>query len=257
MTSTDAEPGTDPLRQVAQAFTELGAQLGPSAAPGSLQVVVEVAVARIPGARWASITTRDGSAFVSSASTGDAALKADLIQYEMGTGPCVDAIVDQVVYNPDDLRHDDRWPELGRRLADEIGMQSMLSFRLAVDGEAMIGGLNLYSDRLHAFDPDSGAVGLLVATHTAAVVAARDNRQRADNLQKALQSNRDIGVAMGVLMGAHKVTRDQAFDLLRIASQNTNRPLRDLAADVADTGTLDVDVDVAGRRRSRPRSTGR
>jgi hypothetical protein len=34
------------------------------------------------------------------------------------------------------------------------------------------------------------------------------------------------------------VTREQAFDLMRIASQRTNRKLRDIAADVLDTGTL-------------------
>ena len=41
-------------------------------------------------------------------------------------------------------------------------------------------------------------------------------------------------------MTQHKVTREQAFDLLRIASQNTNRKLRDVALDVIDTGTVDV-----------------
>ncbi len=102
----------------------------------------------------------------------------------------------------------------------------------------MIGGLNLYSDRPRAFDADSVGAGLLVATHAAAVVALRDNRDRAEHLQRALQSNRDIGVAIGILMAAHKVTRDQAFDLLRIASQHTNRRLHDIALDVADTGTV-------------------
>jgi AmiR/NasT family two-component response regulator len=54
----------------------------------------------------------------------------------------------------------------------------------------------------------------------------------------ALQSNRDIGAALGVLMARMLVTREQAFDLMRIASQRTNRKLRDIAADVLDTGTL-------------------
>jgi AmiR/NasT family two-component response regulator len=65
-------------------------------------------------------------------------------------------------------------------------------------------------------------------------------RERVDNLERALSSNRDIGTAVGVLVAQHKLTRDQAFDLLRIASQNTNRKLHDVALDVIDTGTVDV-----------------
>jgi AmiR/NasT family two-component response regulator len=47
-------------------------------------------------------------------------------------------------------------------------------------------------------------------------------------------------MAMGILMARHQVTDDQAFDLLRIASQNSNRKLADIARDVCDTGALDV-----------------
>jgi len=41
-------------------------------------------------------------------------------------------------------------------------------------------------------------------------------------------------------MGQHKLTREQAFDLLRIASQNANRKLHEVALDVIDTGAVDV-----------------
>jgi AmiR/NasT family two-component response regulator len=53
-------------------------------------------------------------------------------------------------------------------------------------------------------------------------------------------TNREIGIAMGVLMNAHKITRQQAFDLLRIVSQHTHRKLYEIARDVADTGALDL-----------------
>ena len=242
------ESSGDALRHASKVFAELAGQLGSASDDQSLQVVAEVAAARVTEARWASITTVHGTEFRTSASTDETALRADKIQYEMGTGPCLDAIVDDTVYNPQDLRHDDRWPELGRRLADEVGIGSMLSFRLATDGEQMAGGLNLYSDRPHGFGDESVALGLLLATHAAAIVALRANRARAEGLQEALQSNRDIGVAIGVLMSAYKVTRDEAFNLLRIASQSSNRKLRDIALDVAETGALDLG---AVRRESR------
>ncbi|MCW2597788.1 MAG: hypothetical protein JWP39_3676, partial [Jatrophihabitans sp.] len=64
--------------------------------------------------------------------------------------------------------------------------------------------------------------------------------ERITNLERALASNRDIGVAIGVLMGMHRVTREQAFDLIRVASQGKHRKLADVARDVADTGSRDL-----------------
>jgi hypothetical protein len=54
---------------------------------------------------------------------------------------------------------------------------------------------------------------------------------------------------MDVLMTKHKITRSsQAFDLLRVASQNTNRKLADVATEVGGTGTLDLPGQTADRR---------
>jgi AmiR/NasT family two-component response regulator len=59
------------------------------------------------------------------------------------------------------------------------------------------------------------------------------------NLRQALESNRRIGVAIGVLMARRSVTEQAAFDLLRAASQNQHRKLREVADDVVYTGDLD------------------
>jgi AmiR/NasT family two-component response regulator len=61
-----------------------------------------------------------------------------------------------------------------------------------------------------------------------------------EHLQTALVSARRIGAAIGILMGQHKVTDDDAFELLRRASQARNRKIRDLADQVVLTGTLDI-----------------
>ncbi len=57
---------------------------------------------------------------------------------------------------------------------------------------------------------------------------------------KALDTSRNIGTAIGILMATHRLTQDQAFLLLRVASQHTHRKVHDLARDVIDTGTLDI-----------------
>jgi hypothetical protein len=58
------------------------------------------------------------------------------------------------------------------------------------------------------------------------------------NLEIALNSNRDIGTAIGILMNAHLVTQDQAFTMLRTVSQHSHRKLREVANDVIFTGAL-------------------
>jgi len=81
-----------------------------------------------------------------------------------------------------------------------------------------------------------------VATHTELSLMRRvvlqEAEQRAENLERALASNRTIGAAMGIIMAHRHVTSDQAFALLRETSQHVNRKLRDVAEDVIFTGAL-------------------
>ena len=55
-------------------------------------------------------------------------------------------------------------------------------------------------------------------------------------LQRALATSRQIGMAMGILMERHRLTPEQAFDRLRDLSQRRNVKLRDLADQVVYTG---------------------
>jgi hypothetical protein len=229
------------LRGVADDFARMGQEIAASPRDSAFEAVTSLALERVPSARTASITTMRGDRFVTAAATDDVARRADRIQYDLGSGPCLDAIVERTIYQPKDLAHDDRWPEYGARVVAELGLRSMLSFRMSVEPEGIvISGLNLYADEPDAFDEHDLAEGLLLTTHAAQAVAAAELRDRAENLERALESNRDIGTAIGVLMGLHRLTRDQAFDLLRIASQNTNRKLHEVAVDVVESGAVDV-----------------
>ena len=68
---------------------------------------------------------------------------------------------------------------------------------------------------------------------------AVDNAEnRALQVQSALESNRVIGTAIGVLMATYRLTADQGFRLLTRASQDHNRKLRDIAAIVVTTRKL-------------------
>jgi signal transduction histidine kinase/DNA-binding response OmpR family regulator len=61
---------------------------------------------------------------------------------------------------------------------------------------------------------------------------------REQQIRGALDSNRAIGTAVGIVMASYQLTAQQGFQLLVAASQNTNSKLRDIAARVVDNGAL-------------------
>jgi DNA-binding response OmpR family regulator len=67
------------------------------------------------------------------------------------------------------------------------------------------------------------------------IVTAQGREQQ---IRGALDSNRAIGTAVGIVMASYQLTARQGFQLLVTASQNTNSKLRDIAAQVVDTGAL-------------------
>lgn len=78
-------------------------------------------------------------------------------------------------------------------------------------------------------------LAVALASAAAAVAALREENT---HLRRGLTSGRMIGAAIGILMSQKKVTRDEAFALLRRCSQQSNRRLRDIAEEVVDTGAL-------------------
>jgi AmiR/NasT family two-component response regulator len=62
-----------------------------------------------------------------------------------------------------------------------------------------------------------------------------------ESLRFALDSSRQIGAAVGVLMARRNLTYAQAVDQLKTSSTNSNRKPRDLAAEVLLIGQLKVD----------------
>jgi hypothetical protein len=112
---------------------------------------------------------------------------------------------------------------------------SSLSLPLLVDGESL-GALNLYSGASGAFAGRHHETAETFANQCAAAltVSVRQLRQSAvqQQLAGAMVSTSIIDQAIGILMGQQRCTAAAAFDLLRQASQNRNRKLRDIAVDI-------------------------
>ena len=197
-----------------------------------LTEVTVIARDGIPGAESTSITMIRGDRAFTAAHAGEMALAADEMQYERGYGPCMDAGRGGVVLRVDDMRTETRWPDYTQRVR-EVGVRSSLSVPLPYQGTS-IGALNIYSGKPAAFaSPESLEGGLEVAEAIAVAVVNADAHARlteqARNMRLAMDSRAVIEQAKGVLMAQRHIDSDQAFEILRDASQRYNRKLRDIA----------------------------
>lgn len=159
------------------------------------------------------------------------------IAAEVGEGAAEQALAERTDVFGDDLAGGADWPDYARRLVAETPVRSIGAYFLKADGHEM-GVLLLCATEAGFFNQERRSVAAILADHAALALAFESELNRADNLQKALQSNREIGVAIGVLMKTYRITDDQAFGLLRTASQNTHRKLHEVAAEVALSGEL-------------------
>ena len=201
------------------------------------------AVLTLDGCSDASVTVLgDDGRPMTQATSSPRALEVDHHQYALDEGPCLSAMRgDLAVYVPD-LQGDDRWPQLAAA-TPETPLRSVLSLRLAPpDDQEVLGSLNLYGDQPDAFDEPTQHLALVFATQAAVtLVAARSTLRFQENevgLRDALASRDVIGQAKGILMERYKVTAEEAFGILRRASQQLNVKLRAVATELAETGVL-------------------
>ena len=137
----------------------------------------------------------------------------------------------------DDLSTDRQWPRFAPRAVQATGVHSMASYRLFLTQDRRA-ALNFYASRSHAFDRLALGIGTIFASYASLTLLNDLHHDKIMNLERALESSREIGTAIGILMARELCTADQAFDTLRTASQHTHRKLRDIAAQVKDTGAL-------------------
>lgn len=199
---------------------------------------LHVLVALVPGARWATLGERKRRVRPQTvASTGEAAWLADAVQYHLGEGPTLQAMDRRMPVFVTDATTEPRWPRFAAAATSQLAIRSVLSVPLrGVRGKDA--SLSFYGDSSDAFV--GSAIDMLpVAIASADItLAGLRQRQRSQNLARALGSNRRIGVSVGILMAQHHWTEDEAFNALGVVSQALNRKVADLADEVCLTGTL-------------------
>jgi transcriptional regulator with GAF, ATPase, and Fis domain len=201
----------------------------------TVERIVAHAVDLVDGCEAAGVlVVRDGVVHTLAA-THALARESDRAQGELGEGPCLNATLDeeQVFRIADMAAAGDRWPRYAPA-ACELGIGSAMGFLLFTD-EENLGALNLYASRSHAFGTRTEHVGWLLAAH--ASVAFASSRTDAQ-LREAIGTRQDVGEAVGIIMERHKLTEEQAYELLRSQSRARKVKLRVLARAVLAEGGL-------------------
>jgi GAF domain-containing protein len=199
-----------------------------------VELISAEAVRTVPGAGDCGvIVVAAGQKLQTVATTGPVPEHLDLLQQELGTGPCLTAARKQIVVRVHDMAADTRWPRF-RSAAVDRGVASMLCLPLQV-GHDLLGTLSLYGSREGIFRGGAEPVARLLSA--LAAVALAESRHT-EQLRRALHSRDLIGQAKGILMRERAITAEDAFALLRERSQHTNTKLVDLAQSVIEAGTL-------------------
>lgn len=199
-----------------------------------LDLVVTLAVSGLPPATEASVSlvSSRGGIMRTMAATSAVARDLDAVQCRDRLGP-----IPEAVESARDVRAilpRDRWPELSA-VATALGYHAIWSLPLTRSGSTT-GALTVYAREGDPWRDARSATTRVVAALAAlelsnAASAARLAHGNA-TLEEALETRTVIGQAQGILMARENIGPVEAFDILRRASQRTNRKLREIAAEL-------------------------
>lgn len=228
----NALPGTpaDP----ATVFTALAEVLYQGA--DTTEVCAAICVAAtltVPGCDHASVLMRRDNDYVTVAASDQIARHVDFLERKTGDGPCLDAIEEDAPQVEPDLTGSTSWPRLAPRVTAETPVRGAMGFRILVD-RRKVGALNLFSDTANRFDTVSAERAIILAAFASVALNAAINGERVDTLRQGLESNREIGRAVGMLMLLKNVTEQEAFETLRHLSQEMNIKVADIARAVVE-----------------------
>ena len=204
-----------------------------------LRLAVDLAVKIIDGGDHVGISVVQGRELSTPVASDDVVRRGDALQYQLGEGPCLDAMRRQEIVISPNLGEEARWPEWTPRATSVLGVKAMMALWLSTsvnpDGADSYGALNLYSDSKDPFGPNEYAIAQALAAQISVALAThREIRGRGI----AMTSRTIIGQAEGILMEKLGIDADQAFAYLRRVSQNENRKLIMICHEIVNTRRL-------------------
>lgn len=170
-----------------------------------------------------AVTMRIGHAPVTIGTSSELALDVDLIQYEIGIGPCLATLkTGTAIYVPD-LAADERWGEYGPRAAGR-GARCCMSVPILVRARPTA-VLKAYTGEVNGLSPEQQdlivARGEELAGGIALALSLSDHAQQLDDRIAAMDHRHVIDLAVGMVMERTRCGPTQAFSLLRRQSQRS------------------------------------
>lgn len=202
--------------------------------PETLQRLTALAIDLVPGTTAVAVTIASGNQPITFAASDPRIDDLHEFQFTKGQGPAVETLLHNEPRRVDDAAAERRWPGFCQA-AQRAGFASCLMLPLRTDRHPA-GAVSLYAADPHTFTGRVHDVAMLFAAQggTAVRNAAlyQRCRQMVDNLHAALESQAVIEQAKGIVHARLGVTPEEAFGLLSRMSQNTNRKVRAVSADL-------------------------
>lgn len=223
--------------QIAAVFARMtGLLLMAETVHTALELVTSLATETISPTAAAGITLTDSDGGrVTVAATDPVVVRADALQYQLGSGPCLSSWADHVIVRIDDLAVDERWPSWSHQVS-ELGLRSSLSAPL-VAGPRSLGALKVYAAHPDAFGGREEHLASMFASQAAMLLAnmrAGEDAERATaRFTDSLRSRDVITLAKGIIMGREGVDERVAFHTLIHAAGRQAITLRQAAEQLA------------------------
>ena len=195
-----------------------------------------VAALGISGAGIAMVTEEGNRGVV--CATDEASARIEELQFDLGEGPCIDAVAAGGPVMIPDLDHaagvePARWP-IFRDASRAAGVRAVFAFPLRIGG-ITVGVLDLYRDAPGDLDDDALAMALLAADTAALTLLELDVSNGAvfDGDDIARSTYRlEVHQATGIVQVQLGVSAEVALVMLRARAFASGRPVAEVARDV-------------------------
>jgi hypothetical protein len=170
--------------------------------------------------------------------TDATAARAEALQFQLGEGPHWEAILTRLpVVCPDlAIASNSPWPVFLAAVR-ELGVQSLFAFPMIM-GAAVVGVVDLYSNRPHPLDEESVSRASLMAGRVAgpavqhAMRSAENHASEESPLAPALR--REVHQATGMVLSQLDITATDAFARMQAHAFATGRTMDEVAHDIVE-----------------------
>lgn len=204
--------------------------------PTQLEAAVALAKRTVPMCDAAGISLVIVGEPMTAAATDRVALEIDLVQYETGEGPCMEAMVEDHIVRVDLIGQEIRYSRFVPGALD-TGINSVASFPLR-SGARPVGAFNLYSYQANGFDETTERVMEHIVGYASDVLARSPlyaySLDVVDGLLESLADQAVVAQATGLLMARNGWTTEEAFRLIRERALVHGASLRETAGSVLD-----------------------